>query len=54
MDALLLVSSAADRRTYVDKSHLSDEDIDREMAACEQRIAERILAARNAEAVGGG
>ena len=55
LNAVLQLSSSADRRTYVDKSLMSDEDLDRAMAACEQRIADRILAARNAaSAVSGG
>ena len=54
LSAVLQLSSAADRRTYVDKSLWSDEDIDREMAACEQRIADRVRAARNTESAASG
>lgn len=51
--AIMHMMEGSDRRTYVDKSCLSDEDLDREMAAFEQRIAGRILAARDVEAVSG-
>ena len=53
LNAVLLLSTAADRQTYVDKSLMSDEDLDRAIADCEQRIADRIIASRNTEAASG-
>lgn len=54
MGALMRMTEVAGPLARRDKSLLSDEDLDREMAACEQRIADRILAARNAESAATG
>jgi len=48
MIAMLRLTEVASPLAHRDKNLLSDEDLDRQMAACEKRIADRIIASRNA------